>query len=429
MRLKPFILQNFRGAADVSLQFNTRANVLLGANGAGKSTILDALSVLLSKMVARLRAQGQGHKINENDIRNGLNQVSIASGAIIFGSNVSWGLSKLRQGIRRQSKNRKYIESVYENMGGGLSKALKDIPSILEAQMDENGLVDLPVIVHYPVHRAILEIPVRVRSKKHKFDQLSAYDGALGTGSGFRTFFEWFREREDLENELRLDEPEYRDRMLEAVRRAIAGMMPGFDRLRVRRSPLRMTLTKDGQEILVNQLSDGEKCFLALVGDLARRLALANVKRNDPLQGEGIALIDEVDLHLHPSWQRRVVPGLLETFPNMQFIVSTHSPQVVSQVEPEGVWVLTQDPEKGLQVNQPTRSYGMDSNSVLETIMDVSERPELVRAALSEIFLQISEGDLEQAQQSVTALMAKIGEDPELAKANAMILRKQLVGK
>lgn len=79
----------------------------------------------------------------------------------------------------------------------------------------------------------------------------------------------------------------------------------------------------------VLQLSDGEKCTLALFGDIARRLAIANPSLDDPLQGDGVVLIDELELHMHTSWQRKVISMLKKTFPNIQFIITTHSPQIL----------------------------------------------------------------------------------------------------
>ena len=97
-----------------------------------------------------------------------------------------------------------------------------------------------------------------------------------------------------------------------------------------------------------------------MVGDLARRIAIANPALEDPLAGVGVVLIDEVDLHLHPGWQRHVVSALEETFPNCQFLVSTHSPQIVSHVAPERIWILERS-TSGVSAS-PTcrvlRSYG-----------------------------------------------------------------------
>lgn len=94
-----------------------------------------------------------------------------------------------------------------------------------------------------------------------------------------------------------------------------------------------MVVNKGSLTISVDLLSDGEKCTLALIGDLARRIALANPNRDNPLDGEGIVLIDEIELHMHPSWQRRVLGVLKRVFPNIQFIVTTHSPQILGEVD------------------------------------------------------------------------------------------------
>ncbi|WP_436718331.1 AAA family ATPase [Escherichia coli] len=122
-----------------------------------------------------------------------------------------------------------------------------------------------------------------------------------------------------------------RDRQLTAVRTAISRFMPGFSNLRVRRKPrLHMSIDKNGQTLNVLQLSQGEKSLMALVGDIARRLAMMNPMLENPLNGEGIILIDEVDMHLHPTWQRTIIQRLTTTFPHCQFVLTTHSPLVIS---------------------------------------------------------------------------------------------------
>ena len=88
-------------------------------------------------------------------------------------------------------------------------------------------------------------------------------------------------------------------------------------------------MDKFGKEIRVDLLSDGEKCTLAMFGDLARRMALANPNLVNPLNGEGLVLIDEVELHMHPSWQRRILGVLKTIFPNIQFILTTDSKNIV----------------------------------------------------------------------------------------------------
>ncbi|MDE0447843.1 MAG: AAA family ATPase [Spirochaetaceae bacterium] len=261
--------------------------------------------------------------------------------------------------------------------------------------------------------------------KTHPFDRLSAYDQALsGKWRSFRVFFEWFRDREDLENERRLESADFRDRELQAVRIAVEQFIPGFSGLRIRRSPLRMVVDKCGQELRVDQLSDGEKCTLAMVGDLARRMAIANPTLQDSLVGKGVVLIDEVDLHLHPGWQRHVVSALEETFPNCQFLVSTHSPQIISHVAPERIWILDRT-KSGVSASRPDASFGQMAGRILEDVMDVPERPQEIKERLSDLFLAIQRDELPAAKQLVSDLRSTIGEDPDLVRARMHIRRKE----
>ncbi len=203
--------------------------------------------------------------------------------------------------------------------------------------MRANKLESVPTIVSYTVNRSVLDIPLRIK-KRHEFSALSAYDDAFDRAADFRRFFEWFREWEDVENERIADTlatggvPYLANNELAAVRRALNRFLPEFSDWKIRRNPLRMEVKKDGKTLSVDQLSDGEKCMIALVGDLARRLVVANPMREDPLLGNGIVLVDEIELHLHPEWQKSILPRLLQTFPYVQFVVTTHSPLVLSQL-------------------------------------------------------------------------------------------------
>lgn len=224
-------------------------------------------------------------------------------------------------------------------------------------------------MVYYPVNRAVVDIPLRIR-KKHSFELLSTYEDSLTVAANFRTFFEWFREREDIENEKKNSNRdfEYRDLQLQAVRQALSRFMPEFSNIRIRRSPLRMDVDKtiNGNKTTLNirQLSDGEKCLMAMVGDIVRRMTIASPMLPDPLQGQGVILIDELDLHLHPLLQREVVSRLVETFPNCQFIISTHSPHIITHVKTESLffsgchcrWAAKRAPTKILRDDRGTRT-------------------------------------------------------------------------
>lgn len=416
MRIRRLKINDFRGIGKLELEFGERINILVGDNGAGKSRILDSIAILLSWLFGRIRSKrGPGRYPKELDITNGKKWTSITIAIVFRGQEIEWTVGKSRRGIFKEA---------ITNL-----QALNSLVDQIHLKLETDTEMDMPLGVYYTVNRAVLDVPLRIRHK-HSFDQLTAYDQALTGGrNDFSLFFEWFRRREDLENETRLEQFNYRDPQLEAVRKAIQSFLPGFSDLRVKRSPLRMTLSKEGEELIINQLSDGEKCLLALVCDLARRLAIANPSRNNPLEGDAVVMIDEVDLHLHPSWQRTVVPNLKRTFPFCQFVLATHSPQILSHVEDAESIFLLRCVEGEIVASHPESTYGLDTNYILEVLMGVPERPEETKAALSSLFLLIDEGKLRKARSQLEKLRKKIGTTPELTKAEVLIHRKETLGR
>lgn len=431
MKITKLSLHHFRGMNDVTLECDPSLNVFVGENGAGKSAVLDALALLLSWWVNRLRSQGSaGRHISATDISNGEAAAVLEVWAQTADTSLHWRLAKGRTGRSSTTP------------ASDLRQLNSDIKTRQQAITDSDGHTNLPLLVYYPVHRVVHDIPLRIR-KKHHFDLLAAYDDALTSGSNFRLFFEWFREREDLENETirraspLFDNPpaeplspaDLEDPQLRAVRRALGEFLPHFSNLTVRRKPLRMEVSKDGQVLRFDQLSDGEKCFIALISDLARRLALANPTQ-DPLQGVGVVLIDELDLHLHPQWQRLLLPRLTEVFPNCQFFVSTHSPHVLSHVRADKVFVLERDQQHHVQVRQPASSYGHSAERILEDIMGLTTtRPEAVENRLQAVFDSIEKGEFEQARQRIDALQDDLGQDPDLLRATMLLRRKEVIGR
>lgn len=408
MKVKRLAIDSFRGFDNLNLELNqNQPTVFIGINGAGKSTILDCLAILLSLLTTKIEnSQNSSLSFNETDIKNG-SQSTHTEIAISFNDSQEfrWSLSKVIEGSE------------------------KDI-SELEGLVEKIGDISLPVIVYYPTNRAVFDIPLRIKNK-HYFDPKTALDEALTGGQiNFRRFFEWFRHREDLENEnFKYKPEEYPDRQLQAVRNATSLLLDGFTNLRIQRVPLRMTVEKQGQEIIIDLLSDGEKCLLAMVGDLARRLAIANPNLDNPLVGSGVVLIDEIELHLHPQWQREIVPKLIGTFPNCQFIITTHSPQVISHLQPESIYILESTSE-GIIVKRPRSSFGRNSDRILEDLMATPARPQEIKENLLELFKLIEKGDLEKAKEMRQSIVDKIGADePELVKAGVSIRRREILNR
>lgn len=425
MKIKKINLENYRGVQSLPLQFDPKLNVFFGVNGSGKSTVLDAIAIMLSWAVSRMRHAGaSGRPIVEADIMNGRSFAEIDLAMEEDDKTISWRLVKKRKGHKATDDKSNLHE-------------LNKYTEVLQERISElSERVNLPLFAYYPVNRTVLDIPLRIK-EKHRFNLLAAYDDALTSGANFRTFFEWFREREDLENENRKyvdtltkpDDFQFPDPQLEAVRSALTIFLPEFSKFSVRRNPLRMEVDKHGKRLTVNQLSDGEKCLIALVGDLARRMAIANPVKDNPLHGNGLVLVDEIDLHLHPRWQRMIVPKLAEVFPNCQFIISTHSPHIITHVQPESLFLLKQT-ETGITAEKPNESYGKNVDRVLEDLMGLkTTRPDQVDNRLHNVFLAIQKDKINDARQLIDTLRQEIGDDPELVKAEVLIKRKGIIGK
>ena len=168
---------------------------------------------------------------------------------------------------------------------------------------------------------------------------------------------------------MKKEKKEYEDVSLKAVKTAMLAMLDGFKDIHIMVKPYSMKVYKGSETLDILQLSDGEKCTLALFGDLARRLAIANPSMTNPLEGQGVVLIDEIELHMHTSWQRKIVNVLKSTFPNIQFIITTHSPQVLGEVSDEfNVFTLLREQEE-IICEEVGAYFGVDSNAVLEDAM------------------------------------------------------------
>jgi predicted ATP-binding protein involved in virulence len=403
LALHALTVRNFRGIEAIDLDFEQAGRVLVlhGPNGAGKSALLSALAILLSWLTRRVATpSGKGRGFSPTDLRNGTREGVLSLRADVEGNHIEWSLT-LGQATSRTDLTK-------------MSEAAALARTALESTPDTS----IPLAVYYPVNRAVLDIPQRIRHK-HDFSQLAAYEGALvGGNRDFRLFFEWFRQREDLENERRIAESNHRDRQLETVRLAISALLPGVSNLRIQRKPLRMTVDKSGQELMVDQLSDGEKCLLAMVGDLARRLAIANPSHPKPHQASAVVLIDEIELHLHPAWQREVVPRLLETFPRCQLVVTTHSAPVLGRVDRSSVVMI----EDGRIYTESPHTLGRDTSSILSDVMGVSRHPPEVEAKLHRIAVLIDEEQLASARQAVDELARDLGDgDGEIVRLRTMI--------
>jgi predicted ATP-binding protein involved in virulence len=243
----------------------------------------------------------------------------------------------------------------------------------------------------------------------------------------YATFSLTLRELINRELEQKKNAYRHEGRELKVVTKAIEQFVPNYRHLRVQRVPRpHMIIEKNGESFNLDQLSDGEKNLIALVGDIARRLAIGNPQKNNPLQGEGIILIDEIDLHLHPRWQRLVIPKLLEVFPNCQFFISTHSPQVINHIKRAENIFLIEQIDGSMSSKKISETYGMSLDRVVKLIMDDKPLPDDVINRLDDIFEAIERDKLLEAKKLIADLKQDMPKDPELLRAEMLIRRSEM---
>lgn len=383
--IESLIIDNFRGIRHLNVHFGKRMNLFAGENGAGKSTVLQALRYLMSWYVARvLNREGRGLVLRQGDITQGQPFCRLV---IRLEDGTTWKLYKKSSKYRGKPTDR---------------TDLTDLTALADALVGDHerfgGYVRFPVVGCYGVDRTVADVKPKL-SKKSKMEPLDSYEPRLTNGHNFSKFFNWFREVEDLENEeLREHGKIVTGSQLDAVRMALEQVSDDYSHFKVSRNPRDFLMDKGEQQFSINQLSDGEKCYLTLVGDIARMLAMTNRGESNPLAGKGCILIDEVDLHLHPVWQSEILGRLTQIFPGCQFVITTHSPFVVSNVRPfadDKFFLMEQCLAQEVEGN----TYGRRIDQILLEFFHVSSlRNAEVEATIDKIWERLSTGDSTSAE-------------------------------
>ena len=351
MKLKRLELTNFRVFEQATFDFQPGMNLLVGINGTGKSSVLDALRILLSHTRPRFTAfRGRGSSF-------GIDDITIGRDGLMAHLHFELGESSFSQLMRQQREE----DIPVKEREGQVRGQTYDTGERNSFIVHKGGLpkgsrtaVEQSLTVYFSPHRSLLSMGAPSKQASAG-GQAAAFAYALSPrGLRLREFAEWWLAQETL---LRDEADSITTHRLETLADVVERFLEGYTHLRAV-GDLATPFTWDSSEwdsgerydgsqlptlrldkgditLDVRQLSDGERGLLALVFDLARRLSLANPKLEDPLrEGKGIVLIDELDLHLHPRWQRTVVEKLTKTFPNCQFIATTHSPFIIQSLRP-----------------------------------------------------------------------------------------------
>lgn len=324
MKLQNLSLENFQACEQLNIELGSRLTILLGNNGSGKTSVLDGLAIGLGAVLTHLPAvSGIGFKKTGDIYQQGNKVAPYARISLEMPNKVKWDR------LKRRDKSRNTAKAIPRTLG------LKSLEAYLDEMiidpLNTEQEYELPMMAYYGVSRAVLEVPLRRKGFPKSHTRLEALSQSLEAQSSFKSAFIWFYNKENEEHRLQKEKLSFDITLkeLDAVRHAIRCIFPDISNPHIEVNPLRLAVTINGETLDLMQLSDGYKTLLGLVIDLSMRMGLANPHLDNPLDAEAIVMIDEVDLHLHPSWQQRVLGDLLRTFSNTQFIVTTHSPFVV----------------------------------------------------------------------------------------------------
>ena len=329
MVIEELYLKNFRGYEEITIPLDRRFNLIIGDNGSGKTAILEALTIAMGSLFLGIRntssknivAQDIHIKTFENFEEYGLPVVVEAKG-IVDHQRIVWRRELVSLNGRTQSRG---------------AAAIKNIGLAYDKSIREGQQIILPVLAYYATGRLFKE----ARNKKEKpsknpaiASRLRAYNDCLRAKMTFKQFIKWYKGKE-----LSLIQKKQEDLSYRLVKQAIIDNLPTCKNIYFEFDPDKPTglkvVLEDGTTLPFTYLSDGTRNFFALIADIAHKCVTLNPHLKDKALQEttGIVLIDELDLHLHPEWQKKLLAGLKTTFPQVQFITTTHSPFLIQETE------------------------------------------------------------------------------------------------
>jgi len=434
LRLESVRLENYACFRDITVEFNPGFNVVVGINGSGKTSLLDGICDFFSMFIWGAAGRSQRAKPFNPRI-----EIQVHEGRFRFEEQYPVSVT-IKALLPNENKTRTSIQTWHST----------SIPS--SSQGDFHRLSHLldkihttepwPLIVHYDATKTRWDSDNWDRKvtniAQEKLSRGDAYLGCLSAKSVIEDLERWVfsktleRLQAFEETGRPLGDEKDADDELSLVNSAIALAVEGAKGLKydMKQKCVVMTWDRPNGEsdkvTVFDKLSDGERALVTLVADIARRICILNPQlgRDVFRLTPGIVLIDEIDLHLHPQWQRRLPSALKDAFPLVQFIATTHSPPILSELAPNEIIILKDD-----AAWHPDASYGLNADRILEEIMDTPSRPQKVKDDLLELFRTIETGSLDESKRLLAELAKAAPAISELASAGALIRRKEAIGR
>lgn len=415
MRIDKIELENFRCFEHLKMECNPRLNVLVGANASGKTALIYALRRCLGTFVGQFSDIDNAEKqkimhIAPEDVRftnygEFAPKTSFSCSVLHEKKRYKWKREKSGRNRKTTSKDTKDVDTWVKELEEQLKHPTRTFDLIL------------PLVAYFSTDRVSAERKFTTKDMLFS-SRVRGYFNALGHFTNTEYLKEWFKNRQ-------LEQYQHATQKLPSLElmKNVIKQIPGVEDIEYIIAPSDGSAESDlylsftgGRKVGFQYLSDGQKMLVSMLTDTAMRCLLLNPQKGMKAnETPGVVLIDEVELHLHPAWQRLVIPTLLDAFPQVQFFITTHSPQVLSEVPKESVFILNNYRIENIGVF----TEGRDSNSILKDVFGISPRPVDDQQLLNRFYHLLEEKNHDDASKILSELEKKWGElDSEIVRAN-----------
>lgn len=375
MKIDSIFIKNYRSIDEMKIVFQSQFTVLIGDNATGKTTILDALSIAMGGFLLGLDKQYLSPQTNTprtitlDDIRRiafsrkevaDQFPVIIQAKGIVMEKAITWKRELLKKSKKTTATTKDAKEII------DLASQAQE----LTRNIDTHKKVVLPILAYHGTGRLWAEHREKIEYKTQG-TRLEGYLDCTSPKSSGKQFKAWFK---TLEDEVRKFEEPEDVLQLKVIKDVLKQIVPEWDDIAFSFAEddlLGFFKTIEGKNkyLPFRMLSDGYKNMIGIVADIAYRCMKLNPHLGEQAikQTSGIVLIDELDLHLHPKWQKKIVEDLKNTFPKLQFVATTHSPFIIQALKADEIIKLDGDKEV---INDPFRD---SIEEIAENVMDVPD--------------------------------------------------------
>lgn len=437
MKLKKVKIINYRCFKEAEIDFDEHTTLIVGKNGAGKTAILDAVAVAISTFLLGIDV-GVSRSISKDDARYEFHDLD---GTVDPQHQFPVNIESI--GDILDNYNVKWVRSLNSESGNTTVKEARELTNISKSVqnriMTGDKSLNLPLISYYGTGRLYAQKKEKKNIKSlTEFKRQVGYVDCMAAESNEKLMLNWFQIQtlKSLQEQQRTGKVE-KPLLLKTVESAICKC---FERISGSKNAdivfdldtHRLVLnfeSGDGslQKFAMDEMSDGYKNTLSMIGDIAYRMAVLNPMLGDKVLEEtsGVVMIDEIDLHLHPQWQQTIISDLNTIFPKIQFIVSSHAPAVINSVAKEQIRIL----DNGGIYMPAAQTYGRDANSILREVMKVSERPTDIKQRMNLFYSYMDENNYKEADKVLTEIEAIVGvTDPDIAAARTSLDLEKILG-